>query len=58
MKGKGADTQKTLKQFFTAEHPDAYTLEDLRDILRILRSDEGCPWDRKPTFGTMVPCVL
>ena len=58
MKGKGADAQKTLKQFFTAEHPDDYTREDLRDILRILRSDEGCPWDRKQTFETMVPCVL
>lgn len=58
MKGKEADAKKSLKQFFTAERPDAYTLEDLRGILRILRSDEGCPWDRKQTFETMVPCVL
>ena len=58
MKGKEADTIKSLKQFFTAERPDAYTLEDLTNILRILRSDEGCPWDRKQTFETMVPCVL
>ena len=58
MKGKEADAKKSLKQFFTAERPDAYTLEDLRGILRILRSDEGCPWDRNQTFETMVPCVL
>jgi hypothetical protein len=24
-----------------------YTIEDLRTITRILRSEEGCPWDRE-----------
>ena len=51
MNGKETENIQSLKQFYGAERPDAYTLEDLRNILRILRSDEGCPWDRKQTFG-------
>ena len=58
MNGKETENIQSLKQFYGAERPDAYTLEDLRNILRILRSDEGCPWDRKQTFETMVSCVL
>lgn len=58
MNGKETENIQSLKQFYGADRPDAYTLEDLRNILRILRSDEGCPWDRKQTFETMVPCVL
>ncbi len=58
MNGKETESLKSLKQFYGEERSDAYTLEDLRNILRILRSDEGCPWDRKQTFETMVPCVL
>ncbi len=26
---------------------DKYSVEDLRNIMRILRSEEGCPWDRE-----------
>ena len=59
MNGKETENIQSLKQlFYGADRPDAYTLEDLRNILRILRSDEGCPWDRKQTFETMVSCVL
>ena len=35
-----------------------YTFDDLVGIIAKLRSPEGCPWDRKQTFETMVPCVL
>ena len=58
MNGKETENIQSLKQVYRADRPDAYTLEDLRNILRILRSDEGCPWDRKQTFETMVSCVL
>lgn len=30
-----------------------YTLADLEDIVRILRSPEGCPWDREQTHQTL-----
>ena len=29
------------------EYRDFYTLADLIRVLRILRSPEGCPWDRE-----------
>lgn len=45
------------KREYTEERSRPYTLEDLRDILRILRSDEGCPWDRRQTFESLLPCV-
>lgn len=32
---------------------DKYTIEDLFDILKILRSDTGCPWDRVQTHESM-----
>lgn len=30
----------------------------LYSIIRKLRSDEGCPWDREQTTGTMVPGLI
>jgi len=32
---------------------DKYTTDDLFDILKILRSDTGCPWDRVQTHESM-----
>lgn len=34
-----------------------YTFEDLRDIMRILRSESGCPWDRRQTHESLIPCL-
>ena len=31
----------------------SYTLADLEEIVRILRSPEGCPWDREQTHQTL-----
>ena len=31
------------------ERKDVYTMEDLLRIMEILRSPEGCPWDRAQT---------
>jgi MazG family protein len=33
-------------------------LDRLVEILRLLRSPEGCPWDREQTLGSLAPFVL
>ena len=45
------------KREYSEERKAPYSLEDLRNIMRILRSEEGCPWDRRQTFESMVSCV-
>lgn len=35
-----------------------YTFEELRDIIRTLRSENGCPWDRRQTHESLIPCML
>ena len=32
---------------------DSYDIEDLRRIMEILRSPEGCPWDREQTHASI-----
>ena len=39
------------------EKEDNYNLNDLKDIAAILRSDIGCPWDRKQTLESMKKCL-
>ena len=34
------------------------TLEDLIDLMATLRSEHGCPWDRKQTKDTLKPFVI
>jgi len=31
----------------------SYTVEDLREIIALLRSDKGCPWDREQTHESI-----
>jgi len=33
------------------------TLEDLQKLAQILRSDKGCPWDRKQTIASMLKYI-
>lgn len=33
------------------------SLKDLKNIAEKLRSDTGCPWDRKQTIASMLKCV-
>lgn len=33
-------------------------LGELMDIVRVLRSEKGCPWDRKQTHDSLKPCML
>lgn len=35
-----------------------YTIDDLRLIVSILRSTEGCPWDREQTHKSIIPGMI
>lgn len=35
-----------------------YTVDDLRAITRILRSEEGCPWDREQDHHSIRTCLI
>lgn len=38
------------------DKPDGtYTLEDLHEIMKTLRSEHGCPWDRVQTNESLIP---
>lgn len=39
------------------ERRDRYTYEDLKEIIHILRSENGCPWDKVQTYESLRPCV-
>ena len=34
-----------------------YTFEEFRDIIRALRSENGCPWDKEQTHTSLKPCM-
>lgn len=34
-----------------------YTYDDLTGIVEMLRSENGCPWDRKQTHESLKPCM-
>ncbi|WP_423243429.1 MazG family protein [Clostridium transplantifaecale] len=40
-----------------AESGKKYTFDDLKDIMRTLRSENGCPWDRRQTHESLIPCL-
>lgn len=35
-----------------------YSFEDLIHIVKVLRSENGCPWDRRQTHTSLKPCVM
>lgn len=35
-----------------------YTYEDFLEIIKTLRSENGCPWDREQTHMTLRPCLM
>lgn len=37
---------------------EKYTFEDFLQIIKTLRSENGCPWDREQTHESLKPCVL
>ena len=38
--------------------PKKYTYEDFLEIIKTLRSENGCPWDREQTHMTLRPCLM
>lgn len=36
----------------------SFSLEDLERITEILRSSQGCPWDREQTHGSLKDCMM
>lgn len=40
------DAKKEIKNLLSKEH---YDFEDLCNLVRVLRSEDGCPWDREQT---------
>jgi tetrapyrrole methylase family protein/MazG family protein len=39
------------------EMKDSYTFEELREIIADLRGEDGCPWDREQTYGSLKKCL-
>lgn len=35
-----------------------YTYEDFVEIIKTLRSENGCPWDREQTHESLRPCLM
>jgi tetrapyrrole methylase family protein/MazG family protein len=35
-----------------------YSFEEFREIIRTLRSENGCPWDREQTHESLKPCMM
>ncbi len=35
-----------------------YSFEDFIEIMRILRSENGCPWDKVQTHESLKPCMI
>lgn len=35
-----------------------YTYEDFLDIIKTLRSENGCPWDKEQTHMSLRPCLM
>ena len=42
----------------TEKEEKFYTFEDLRTIIKELRAETGCPWDRRQTHGSLTLCML
>lgn len=42
---------------FTKKTEEQYTFDDLKEIMRTLRSENGCPWDKKQTHESLIPCL-
>ena len=35
-----------------------YTIEEFKDIIEMLRGENGCPWDRVQTHDSLKPCMM
>ena len=41
-----------------AKEEKVYTYQDFLDIIALLRSENGCPWDREQTHESLRPCMM
>ena len=37
---------------------EKYNFKDFTDIIRTLRSENGCPWDKEQTHNSLKPCMM
>lgn len=35
-----------------------YTFKEFTDIIKVLRSENGCPWDKEQTHTSLKPCMM
>lgn len=42
----------------TDEKQRQYTLDDFQAIIKTLRSEYGCPWDKAQTHGSLTGCMI
>ncbi len=40
------------------KHDKKYSYEELLEIIRMLRSENGCPWDKVQTHESLKPCMM
>lgn len=40
------------------KHDKKYNYEELLEIIKVLRSENGCPWDRVQTHESLKPCMM
>ena len=43
------------KEIEKLKKQERFDIEDLRAIIKILRSENGCPWDREQTHESIIP---
>lgn len=52
------ENSSALNSLAPARLPGAqYTFGDLKQIMRVLRSESGCSWDRSQTHESLVTCL-
>ena len=49
------NTKETMLRLLKTEH---FTFDDLCDLVAVLRSDIGCPWDREQTNESIRNCII
>lgn len=40
------------------QEKEYYTIEDFIQVVKELRGENGCPWDKKQTHESLIPCLV
>lgn len=40
------------------QEKERYSIEDFIQVVEELRGENGCPWDKKQTHESLIPCLL